>query len=350
MKKLLLTLSFAVPALAQQGMPLESLLRELRRTGVDVIYSSELVTADMQAPPAVAGATPLQNARAALASNGLALRQLGPKTWVVIRQPTAQAEPAEESLDEISVYASRFRLDGGIAEPREISATDIERVPGSHDDALRSLTSLPGVVSGASARPYIRGSLSEDVLVRYDGIPLLDPFHLKNFQSLLSAIDPAAIERIDVFSGGFPVQYGTRSGGVIDIMAPSTAVGREHRANLSFISAGASTRGHADEWPLEWLAAIRRSTLDLLDPVEDIFGKPQFSDSLGRLRWSTEQGTWTLGWLLLDDRLKLGVGSDDETARARYLDEYVWLARDHRFSDALGMRSSLVITSARAAA
>jgi hypothetical protein len=142
------------------------------------------------------------------------------------------------------------------------------------------------------------------------------------------------------------VQYGTRSGGVIDIMAPSMASGREHRASLSLISAGASTRGHAEEWPLEWLAAIRRSTLDLIDPVKDILGRPQFSDSMGRLRWTTEQGAWTVGWLLLDDRLRLGVESDDETARARYRDEYVWLARDHRFTDALTMRTSAVITSA----
>ena len=54
---------------------------------------------------------------------------------------------------------------------------------------------------------------------------LLDPFHLKNFQSLISAIDPAAIESIEVFSGGFPVQYGQRSGGVIDITAPTIGAG-----------------------------------------------------------------------------------------------------------------------------
>ena len=56
-------------------------------------------------------------------------------------------------------------------------------------------------------------NLEDDVLVRYDGITLLDPFHLKNYQSLISAIDPAGVERIEVFSGGFPVRYGTRSGG-----------------------------------------------------------------------------------------------------------------------------------------
>jgi outer membrane receptor protein involved in Fe transport len=335
-------------ALAQSSAPpqrLDSLLDELRASGIDIIYSSELVTDDLIAP-ADEQLTPLQRARRALATRGLGLRQLGPARYVVVRQSsTPAAASADEPLPEISVYASRYALDAALAEPRELTLSDIERLPGSQDDALRSLQSLPGVVSTASARPYIRGSLSEDVLVRYDGVTLLDPFHLKNFQSLLSAIDPAAIERIEVFSGGFPVRYGTRSGGVIDISAPSTRAGREIRANLSLISAGASTRGHADSLPLEWLAAIRRSTLDLLDPVRKGFGEPQFGDTLGRLRWSTENGAWTLGWLLLDDRLRLGTG-EDETARAKYRDEYAWLARDHRFADSLAMRTSLVLTSA----
>jgi outer membrane receptor protein involved in Fe transport len=346
-----MSLFCAALALAQPAAPrpsLESVLGELRATGIEIIYSSELVTAGMDAPPSTGNMPPLQRAREALAAHGLALRELGANTFVVVRAPPRElpADVPEPPMEEISVYASRYAIEAGLAEPRSVSPTDLERIPGGHDDALRTLQSLPGVVSGASARPYIRGSLSEDVLVRYDGITLLDPFHLKNFQSLLSAIDPAAIERIEVFSGGFPVRYGTRSGGVIDIAAPSHPSGREYRASLSLISAGASTRGRSESLPLEWLAAIRRSTLDLLDPVEDDLGEPQFSDSLGRLRWSTERGAWTLGWLLLDDRLVLGTDDDDQHAVARYRDEYVWAARDHDFSDALGMRTSLVLTSA----
>jgi outer membrane receptor protein involved in Fe transport len=266
---------------------------------------------------------------------------------VVIRAPAPVMPGAvdEPPMQEVSVYASRYAIEGGLAEPHQVSPTDIERSPGSHDDALHSLQSLPGVVSAGSARPYIRGSLSEDVLVRYDGIPLLDPFHLKNFQSLISAIDPAAIDRIEVFSGGFPVRYGTRSGGVIDISAPPAEAGRRYRASLSLISGGVSTQGRAESMPLEWLAAIRRSTLDMLDPVEDGFGKPQFGDSLGRVRWSTDHGAWTAGWLLLDDRLRLGSDDDEEIATARYRDEYLWLARDQRYGDSLNMRSSLVVTS-----
>jgi outer membrane receptor protein involved in Fe transport len=314
---------------------------------VDVIYSSELVPPALLAPPAGEGESLVQRARAALAAHGLALRTIGREAFVVVRSPApAPVAESEEPLDEISVYASRYAIDGGLAEPREVSPTDIERVPGSHDDALRALHSLPGIATNASARPYIRGSLSEDVLVRYDGIALLDPFHLKNFQSLISAIDPAGIERIEVFSGGFPVRYGTRSGGVIDIVAPNYHSGLEYRANVSLISAGISSIGKAERWPIEWLGAIRNSMLDSLDPVKDGFGEPEFSDTLGRLRWVTEQGAWTAGWLLLDDRLELGSENDEEQATARYRDEYVWLARDHKFSDSLHTRASVVITSA----
>ena len=322
------------------------MLQALRQSGADVIYSSELVPPEMAAPPARAGDTPLQRAIAALAANGLTLRTMRPNTYVVVSAPPPAPAVSAEPMDEVSVYASRYAIDGGLAEPRDLSPTDIERVPGSHDDALRALHSLPGIASNASARPYIRGSLSEDVLVRYDGIPLLDPFHLKNFQSLISAIDPAGIERIEVFSGGFPVQYGTRSGGVIDITAPSYAEGHEFRASASLISAGVSSIGKSERWPIEWLGAIRHSVLDMVDPVEDSFGKPEFSDTLGRLRWVTEQGAWTVGWLLLDDRLELGQEDDEEQATARYRDEYVWLARDHRFNDSLRTRASLTITSA----
>jgi len=334
-------------AAAAESRTVESLLAQLRAQGVDIIYSSELVPADLTAPPPAPGRTPLQQVTDALAANGLALRQLAPDKYVVVRAPQAVVrEPAVVGpMEEISVYASRYSMEGrALAEPRELRASDIEQVPGSHDDALHALHSLPGLATNASGRPYIRGSLANDILFRYDGITLLDPFHLKNFQSLISAIDPAAVDRLEVFSGGFPVRYGTRSGGVIDIAAPGRASGYENRVGLSLISGGVSSMGTSRKWPLEWLFAVRHSTLDLLDPVEDEIGKPEFSDSIGRLRYSTDHGAWTLGWLLLDDQLQLGTPDDDETSDARYRDEYFWVARDHEFSPQLRTRFTAVAT------
>ena len=343
-------LSDAAGQVAARGKTVDELLQALRQQGIDVIYSSELVPPDMLAPTDESKRAPLSRAEEALAAHGLRLRKLGPKSYVVVRAdpaPVPPQSPDVEPMQEISVYASRYAIEGrGVGEHKTLTSAEIETIPGSHDDALRGLHVLPGIASNASARPYIRGSLSEDVLVLYDGITLLDPFHFKNFQSLISAIDPAAIDNIEVFSGGFPARYGTRSGGVIDMAAPSIPAGVEYRASLSLMSLGVSSIGKADTLPLEWLGSIRRSALDMLEPIVEEFGRPQFADSLGRLRWSTENGAWTTGWLLLDDRLRLGVEDDEEQANARYRDEYFWLARDHRFNETLNTRASVVTASA----
>jgi len=352
----LLTLSqFAAGAESAKSPPtIESMLQDLKSRGIDVIYSSSLVPPDLAAPEGVTHSDPLNPdplmaARRALAHHGLELRQIGPDRFVVAKAPEpAPAAPAQdEEMREISVYASRFAIDSGsLVGLLSMQGPEIDSIPGAHDDAMRALKVLPGMATNVSARPYIRGSLSEDVLVRYDGITLLDPFHLKNFQNLFSAIDPAAVDGIEVFSGGFPVNYGTRSGGVINISAPSAGTGYENRVAASLISAGVSSTGTADNLPLEWFGAIRRSTLDLFEPVRNSVGKPQFSDTLGRLRWKTEKGAWTAGWLSLDDQLALGVAGDAELAHARYRDEYFWLARDHRFNGALKTRVAAVISAA----
>ena len=348
-----IALALLLPRFADAADPagtartVESLLRELSASGVDVIYSSVLVPPDLLVPAEVSSGDPLTALRQALASHHLELRQIAPGRFVVARPAEDDAPATQEPMPEVSVYASRYAIEGrSLGVTQTMGNSEIESVPGSSDDALRALKALPGLASNVSARPYIRGSLSEDVLVRYDGITLLDPYHLKNFQSLFSAIDPAAVDAIEVFSGGFPVNYGTRSGGVINISPPSAGPGYENRVSASLISAGVSSIGTAENLPLEWFGAIRRSTLDLLEPIEDDLGSPRFGDSLGRLRYKTENGAWTAGWLLLDDQLELGGADDNEIAEARYRDEYFWLARDHRFSDTVKTRFATVVSTA----
>ena len=332
-----------------------NLLEALRAQGINVIYSSDLVTPDLQAPSLPDNLSPLQRAEQALAAHGLTLRQIGPGRYAVTQAPArppatppprtdgpASPPPAQVEPQEVSVYASRYDLRADdIAEPRMLTQTQIEQVPGSQDDALRAARIIPGVVSNLSTRPYIRGSFVDDVLVQFDGVPLADPFHLKNFQSLVSAFDPAAVKRIEVYSGGFPVSYGTRSGGVIDVEPRSLASGYEHSFGASLLAYDAATTGHADSLPLDWLATVRHSVPDVvLKPVNGHEGEPVFLDSLGRLRWrNTDGSSWTLGWLLLEDNISLSTTAQDEQTRAHYRDEYLWIARDQVFSDNLKSRT-----------
>ncbi len=333
------------------------LLEALRAQGINVIYSSDLVSADMRAPPLPDTLTAFARAERALAEHGLVLRPIGPARYAVTQAPVSERSsplasppPAEVPAQlpvpmvpqEVSVYASRYDLrTDDIAEPHLLTQTQIEAVPGSQDDALRATRIVPGVVSNLSTRPYIRGSFVDDVLVQFDGVPLADPFHLKNFQSLVSAFDPAAVKRIEVYSGGFPVSYGTRSGGVIDVEPRSLSDGYEHAFGASLLAYDAATTGRADSLPIDWLATLRHSVPDVvLKPVNGHEGEPVFMDSLGRVRWRNDDGSaWTLGWLLLEDHIDLSTTSLDERTKAHYRDEYLWVARDEVFSDNLKART-----------
>lgn len=337
---------------APTGVKVQAILKEAQRAGVEIIFSSELVPPELTAPEPQEADTPLLRAAAVLAPNGLALRAIGVGKFVVVKVDPSQladlATRPEPVLEEISIYASRYSIGRrSVIAPKMITQADIQAIPGSHDDPLRALQALPGLATTVSARPYIRGSLADDVLVRYDGVTLLDPFHLKNFQSLYSAIDPLAVDSMEVYSGGYPVRYGTRSGGVIDITPPTHVRGYHNALTLSLIAAGAATSGTSERWPLEWLATARRSTTDLLiEPLDVGHGNPRLIDATGRLKWTVNpKSDWTAGWLLLDDRIELGLLGDEATATARYRDEYAWLVFQYRANNHWHSRTTVAVAS-----
>ena len=354
------TLLISSAAAAAPAPPtVQSVLEALRATGVDVIYSSELVPPGAAAQIPASATTPMQRAVAALAAEHLRLKSIGTRQYAVVRDevpasapPTPEVKGAApaETLDEVSVYASRYSIEGRqMGESHVLNSSDIKRVPGAQDDPVRALRSLPGLATNASTRPYIRGSLTDDVLIQFDGVTLLDPFHLKNFQDLMSAINPAAVARIDVFSGGFPVQYGTRSAGVMDITPASLDKGYENSVSLSLLAMGVSSVGHSDTLPLDWLATARVSTIDLaLGAVDNSIGSPDFADSMGRVRWSfSERSDLTAGWLLLEDRLTLRKSGRIETSDARYRDEYAWLSFHAQVGESWSGKTTVAYTSSR---
>jgi hypothetical protein len=344
---------------AQAPATVIDLLEALGATGVDVLYSSDLVPPDLDAPAVLQGSDPLSRVMEALAAHHLQLRNVGPRRYVVTREPPPRAAPATASsrrpsapqeavLDEVSVFASRYAFEGiSVGEPASFTEGDLQQKPGSQQDALRAIRASPGLATNLSSRPYVRGAFLDDVLVQFDGIPLVDPFHFKSFQGLISAFDPAAVGRIDVYTGGFPVNYGTRSAGVFDLAPRSVDSGYEQRVGASLLSYDFSSVGRAQRWPIEWLATFRRSAHDIaLKPINGDVGEPTYIDALGRIRWQADAASaYTLGWLLLDDRIALASEAMHEQANARDRDVYAWIASDWNPSGALHSHSSISVTN-----
>ena len=101
------------------------------------------------------------------------------------------------------MFASRYRVDPrGDAGAAELKREDIEALPGLDQDVLRVTKYLPGTATnGVSSRPYVRGGRQNELGVYYDGIPLFEPFHFKDFQGLLGVLDPAVVGSLDFYSG-----------------------------------------------------------------------------------------------------------------------------------------------------
>ena len=357
-----------------QGQSLTAALEELRSRGLRLIFSTALVRPDLTVSVSVegaardagqsvgqgagSGASPgagtgqdLQSleatARQILAPHGLTLQAVRPGMFSVVRLRPADEQsprPGSASVDaqlpqrtapsnvplyEVDVYASRYLIDQASpsASLTELTREDVESLPGLNQDVLRVTHFLPGTASNPlSARSHVRGGRDDELAVFFDGVPLFEPFHYKDVQSLLGLLDPGSISKIDFFSGVFPARYGNRLSGVLDI-APRTWSGQNYNeigANVLYTHG--LSQGRLETWPVEWLVSARRGNIEALT---DITGRnqvrPDFLDSLMRFQLDTgPRSTLAVGGLLLDDRLNVNFEDGVEQGRIEYRDATGW--------------------------
>ncbi len=154
-----------------------------------------------------------------------------------------------------------------------LTTEELITAPGSQGDPLKVITSLPGIVEveDSSAEVYMRGSDKNDNLVWVNRVPVGYLYHFGGFQS---AINPSLIEDLNLFLGGFPVEYGDALGGVIDVKLRAPRTDRQrYNFDISTISTSVLLEGPVGEDKKDgYYAAFRRSYIDL------IFSPDTFND------------------------------------------------------------------------
>lgn len=194
---------------------------------------------------------------------------------------SVQLVEAVAKLDEVVVTASRYDLDSR-AEPSaaDFSREDIDNFLTLGDDALRVAQRLPGVASnGFSSRPYIRGGAANEVAVLFDGVRLIEPYHLRDFQAVFSAIDQRIVDHVSVHAGGFPAEYGDALSGLM-VVEPREPTEIEHEIGFSVLYTSFLTSGTVGDGRASWLVSVRDTNLDHI--VSDHIGRPDYSDVFGR--------------------------------------------------------------------
>jgi TonB dependent receptor/TonB-dependent Receptor Plug Domain/Carboxypeptidase regulatory-like domain len=143
---------------------------------------------------------------------------------------------------------------------------ELQRIPGTGNDVVRALTAMPGVVNFQLPIGYsgvvIRGSSPQDSKVLVDDFEIPVLFHNIGFRALIPA---EAIQSLDYIPGGFDVQYGRASSGVVSLQTRPGSEQRTTQAEISMIDGGLLAQGRAGA-KTTYMGGFRRSTIDLVLP------------------------------------------------------------------------------------
>jgi len=301
--------SIAVP-----GTPIADVIDVYRKRGYKLAYSTSLLTDDVVVKQTPTADTPIEIISEVLRPYDLKIDQVE-GVWVVhealdvdqhVEAVSSESSESAAPMPELTVSASRYQLLRNIVVPGTfIDQDQFEKMPVLGDDPFRAAQTLPGIAaSGVSAKSYIRGGESRDTGIVLNGNALLEPYHVRNFQSLFSAIDARAVDGIEVFSGNYPARFGNSMGGVmvIDTIEPP-AEGRTE-LGLSVFNASVLSSGTVADGKLGWLVSARRGNLDQV--IDDEYGEPSYGDFLGQLSASlSDNTTISFNALVADDKIIL---------------------------------------------
>ena len=182
----------------------------------------------------------------------------------------------------------------------EIRGSELLRIPGAANDALKGLTTLPsiGIPNDYFGVLYIRGSEPGSNLYYLDRTPLGYPFH---WGGLLSTISSETIKTIDIYAGGYGAEFGLDSQAVLDIHARDSIAERfDGKFNLNIFYSEGLLEGKIGEKGYVSVSG-RRSYFDLIagriyeSQTGDTQQFPYFSDYQLKLVYPlTENHTLTL--------------------------------------------------------
>ena len=335
-----------VLAAVHVGDALIQALHDYQSSGTRLIYSSQLITGDLRVLAAPQGATVEQQLRSILMPHQLGLQPLTAGGWIIVALPhtapapsTDLAKPATSArgaqrLEEIVVETSRYGVERtALRHPPRNEREHIEELPGTNEDVARSLQQLPGTAAGDfSARTHVRGGREDETSFRYDGVTLIDPFHLKNFQGLFSAIDPAVSDSVTYWTGAFPVEFGGTIGGIVDI-EPRRPTALIAEAGVSVLNTSLLFGTPFGDGRGSILMSGRVSNLSHIAQLLDrAIGEPDFKDFTARATWTLADSTeLTAGVLGLDDSVSLSTQDPVQVAQANYRDTYTWLKLQHEW-------------------
>jgi hypothetical protein len=242
--------------------------------------------------------------------------------------------PKAVPLKAVTVTPGRFSIMGEDAVAKQtLTQQQIRTMPQLANDFFRAVSRLPGTSSNDfSTRFTVRGGEYEEVLVMLDGLQIYEPFHLKDIDGgAISVIDVAAVESIDLMTGGFPARYGDKMSGAFEIKSRQVPPNQKRfSAGISMINTHAFAEGKFANNRGSWLFSARRGYIDYvlkLAGADDNI-KPTYYDFFGKVQYQLgTRHSLSADILHAHDDLKV-IGEDDDagdTLITDYGNSYAWM-------------------------
>ncbi|WP_455212585.1 TonB-dependent receptor [Kaarinaea lacus] len=212
-----------------------------------------------------------------------------------------------------------------------LSPAEINNTAGGQGDPVKVLDALPGVVTAneGTGVVYMRGSGSQDSVAWINQIPVGFLYHWGGLQS---TINPDLVSDMNVFLGGFPVDYGDHLGGAIDVKLRTPQQERTHYdIHLGNYETSFSIEGPASLVSKNsgYYLAARRSYIDALMSPEDFtdFAEsntdaeernqwvdvPEFYDVQAMFQQQLSKGKLEFSYFSAEDKLAFENNQDSKT-------------------------------------
>lgn len=342
------------------GRHVAEILDAFREAGVPFAYSSGLVGDELLVTEEPSASTPFELVGEILEPHGLTLRTIAGVHLVIRIDHTESSSPQDEiagitaeqatsgaGIEMIVVSASRYEISRDIASSRfQLDQRSIQTMPDVGEDPIRITQRLPGAAaSGASARSHFRGGDSNEIGIMLNGQWLFDPYHVRDYQSIFSAIDSRAISGVEVYTGGFPARYGDRMSGLVLMESMEQDKPRHTEIGVSVFNTSFLTSGRSDD--RRWLFSARRGNLDLV--IDPKFGEPSYYDIFGEIEFDlTPDTSLSINTLFADDSVRVVTETDPdelEEVVSNTRNAQLWLKLDSRWSDSLSSSTVLSATT-----
>jgi len=257
----------------------------------------------------------------------------------------------------IEVVVKGARVDREVTR-RTVERKELDVIPGTGGDALKSIMSLPGVARTPvyGGLIVVRGSSPHGTQTFVDGTQVPEIYHLGGLSSI---VPTEMIDSIDFYPGNFSAKYGRASGGIIDVkLRDMDYDGKYHgMAQVDMIDARLMLRGPvplAKGWAFDFGA--RRSHIDVW--INSVLGKdagvrltPVYYDWQAFAETKpTSRSVFRIGMFGSDDRFdmvltdaiasdpSIGTGFQDKTRTMRFQAVY-----RNQISDALSVNATASI-------